>query len=227
MSGIIAEDSSKSDCFSEEILSHTLFERLILENPQQYLINTKNVENYRSIIENGAIIYLFESYNRLEEHSSNSSQDECEKIRNLIATNTATCLTQPDLFQNDSNKTLSQQFMDILEKSYDLQIESLTIEFLVLAIKKMKQENSDELETLGALKAIFYPLLSDLQKQISLGNMITLKKNTFPILTMFVKDKRIPEMGEVLIDYTTPNPQAKGRTFEEIFVRILQVLYWI
>jgi len=45
-----------------------------------------------------------------------------------------------------------------------------------------------------------------------LENLITVKKNVFWILGFFVRDKRAAVLGELLIDFTTPNPKAKGET---------------
>jgi len=84
-----------------------------------------------------------------------------------------------------------------------------TQEFLIRVTCKVMEE-VEPIEALGALKAIFYPVLTELQKNIAKLNLITMKKNTFWILGYFVRDKRAAVLGELLIDYTTPNPRASG-----------------
>jgi len=77
-------------------------------------------------------------------------------------------------------------------------------------LRKVHTSEDEPIEALGALKAIFYPMLTDLQKLIAKENLITVKKNVFWILGFFVRDKRAAVLGELLIDFTTPNPKAKG-----------------
>ncbi|XP_037828809.1 uncharacterized protein LOC119616505 isoform X5 [Lucilia sericata] len=86
------------------------------------------------------------------------------------------------------------------------------MDFLVQCIQKIYADD-EPLEALGALKANFYPLLGKIQTDISQANLITLKKNVFWLLSFFVRDKRIPQLGEVLIDYTMPNPNTNGGAY--------------
>uniref|UniRef100_T1PH45 Ubiquitin conjugation factor E4 A n=1 Tax=Musca domestica TaxID=7370 RepID=T1PH45_MUSDO len=86
------------------------------------------------------------------------------------------------------------------------------MDFLVECIQKI-YEDDEPLEALGALKANFYPLLSKIQTNISQSNLLTVRSDVFWLLSFFVRDKRIPQMGEVLIDFTIPNPNTTGGAY--------------
>ncbi|XP_050319386.1 ubiquitin conjugation factor E4 A [Bactrocera neohumeralis] len=205
----IVVDADNDATVSEELLAHAIFERLMLSDPGDYLVESGGGVCDEDAVETRAICYLHRAFiacehakAELPEHS-----DACEKIRNLILTNASTCTRQPELF---INQNLPTQWLEVLEHSDPA--DTTTQEFFVQTVVKVMAED-DQIEALGALKAIFYPMLAEVQKQLANINLITIKKNTFLTLSYFVRDKRVPQLGEVLIDYVTPNPNAKGSEY--------------
>ncbi|XP_036321060.1 ubiquitin conjugation factor E4 A [Rhagoletis pomonella] len=195
---------------SEELLAHAIFERLMLQNPQEHLVaSSTSVADDDAALETRVICYLHRAFITCEQTKNElpEQKEACERIRKLILTNASTCTRQPELFTNQS---LSTQWLSVLEQSDPSDV--TTQEFFVQTVIKVMAED-DQLEALGALKAIFYPMLAEVQKQLTNVNLITIKKLTFWTLGYFVRDKRVPQLGEVLIDYTTPNPNAKGSEY--------------
>ncbi|CAD6997110.1 ubiquitin conjugation factor E4 A [Ceratitis capitata] len=203
---VAAENISK---ISEELLAHAIFERLMLTNPKDYLIGSVNGCEDEAAVETRAICYLHRAFIACENAKIEltGQKEACEKIRNLILTNASTCTRQPELFVNQN---LSIQWLEVLEHSDPADF--TTLEFFVQTVMKVIADD-EQIEALGALKAVFYPMLAELQKQLTSANLITINKNIFWTLGFFVRDKRVPQLGEVLIDYVTPNPNAKGNEY--------------
>ncbi|KAH8325930.1 hypothetical protein KR067_010222 [Drosophila pandora] len=183
---------------SEDLVAHALFERLMLTDTTQISGNASP-----DALESRAIYYLHGAFQRAESIQAEKKAD-CSKLLALILNNASTCMRQPDLF---APQNFSTQWMELFEKADEH--DNTTQEFLVRVTCKVMEED-ESIEALGALKAIFYPMLTELQKQIMKENLITIPKNIFWILGFFVRDKRAAVLGELLIDYTTPNPKAKG-----------------
>lgn len=104
-----------TDLLNMQLLEQALFERLLLNNPRDYLIpnNTQNDET-SDIAEDKVILYLYRSYERLSKWSQNpnnsSMNKECETIKRLILRNASTALKQPELYEN---QTLSEQWLTL------------------------------------------------------------------------------------------------------------------
>ncbi|EDV31622.1 uncharacterized protein Dana_GF14454 [Drosophila ananassae] len=183
---------------SEDLVAHALFERLMLTDTTQISGNASP-----DALESRAIYYLHGAFSRAESIQAEKKAD-CSKLLALILNNASTCMRQPDLF---APQNFATQWMELFEKADEH--DNTTQEFLVRVTCKVMEED-ESIEALGALKAIFYPMLTELHKQIVKENLITIPKNIFWILGFFVRDKRAAVLGELLIDYTTPNPKAKG-----------------
>lgn len=213
---VVAADNDST--VSEELLAHAIFERLMLSDPRDYVVKSGDGVCDEDAVETRAICYLHRAFIGCEHAKAELPEqyEACEKIRNLILTNASTCTRQPELFVNQN---LSVQWLEVLEHSDPA--DTTTQEFFVQTVIKVMAED-DQIEALGALKAIFYPMLAEVQKKLANINLITIKKNTFWTLSYFVLDKRVPQLGEVLIDYVTPNPNAKGMNTELLLYDIYE-----
>ncbi|XP_016964344.1 ubiquitin conjugation factor E4 A [Drosophila biarmipes] len=194
----VVVDTSE-ETLGEDLVAHALFERLMLGETGQYAVGNASAE----ALEPRAMCYLRGAFARCERIQAERKTD-CSKVLALILNNASTCMRQPDLFAPQS---FSAQWLEMFEEADEH--DTSTQEFLVRVACKVVEED-EPIEALGALKAIFYPMLTDLQKLIAKENLITVKKNVFWILGFFVRDKRAAVLGELLIDFTTPNPKAKG-----------------
>ncbi|XP_017855343.2 ubiquitin conjugation factor E4 A [Drosophila busckii] len=218
---VIVADNSADDTLTEELLAHALFERLMLSDASKYLISNSqcSANSQEEAAETRAMQYLYGAFTRCEQLQRNcidQEKEHCKRILELILNNASTCMRQPELFAPQS---FAAQWLELFEQSDEH--DTSTQEFLVRVACKVIEED-EPLEALGALKAIFYPMLSDLHKQLVKENLITIKKNIFWILGFFVRDKRAGMLGELLIDYTTPNPKAKGGEYmDTLFGQLL------
>lgn len=204
LADVIVSDSGTDNEMGEELLAHAIFERLMLSDTKVYLVAGSDEED---ALQMDGMLYLHRAFMTCVRAKQTYAErkDDCEKILSLIITNASTCMRQPDLFPG---RTVWEQWRDIFQMFEDIDSTN-TMEFLVLCVKKIYTDD-EPLEALGALKANFYPLLGKIQADISQANLITIKKNVFYLLSFFVRDKQIPQMGEVLIDYTMPNPNTNG-----------------
>ncbi|XP_017154449.1 ubiquitin conjugation factor E4 A [Drosophila miranda] len=198
----VVVDTSE-DTLCEDLVAAALFERLMLSDTSECLLAGGGGKGSGEAWETNAITYLHGAFIRCE-RMEGPKKTASSTIQELILNNASTCMRQPDLFAPQSFAT---QWLELFEQASEH--DASTQEFLVRVACKVVEED-EPLEALGALKAIFYPLLTELQKLIAKDNLITIKKNVFWILGFFVKDKRAAVLGELLIDYTTPNPKAKG-----------------
>ncbi|XP_061397197.1 ubiquitin conjugation factor E4 A [Musca vetustissima] len=207
LADVIVCDSGEDGVMGEELLSHAIFERLMLIDTKEYLVHGEGEDDALQV---DPMIYLhraFLSCERLKSTQPNGATDY-EKIRSLIITNGSTCMRQPDLFPG---QPIWKQWKKIMLTSVDTNT-SETMDFIVECIQKIYAED-EPLEALGALKSNFYPLLSKIETIISQSNILTIKSDIFWLLSFFVRDKRIPQMGEVLIDFTIPNPNTTGGAY--------------
>lgn len=51
--------------------------------------------------------------------------------------------------------------------------------------------------------------------KICTANLTDLDKWVMPLLRLFVSKKTCPELAQLLIDYSIPNPDAQGRDYSE------------
>lgn len=223
LADVVVADNSSEDTLCIDLLAHALFERLMLDDTTKYLLPAEQVNQSQQeqALETRAIIYLhgaFARWEQLQRTCSIQDKKHGNQILDLILNNASTCMRQPDLFAPQS---FSTQWLELFEQADEHDIS--TQEFLVRVVGKVLEE-VEPLEALGALKAIFYPMLSELQKQLAKENLVTIRKNIFWILGFFVREKRASMLGELLIDFTTPNPQAKGKS-SKILIYILQDIY--
>lgn len=204
LADVVVCDVGSDAEMSEELLGHAIFERLMISNTKDFLVDGPQAE---FALEIDTIVYLNRAFIACEQAKTKFPEyrDACEKINSLVITNTSTCMRQPDLYPGHC---VWEQWKHVMEMSEDAD-SAVTMEFIVQSVQKIYTEDVP-LEALGALKANFYPLLGKIQADVSKANLVTLKKNVFWMLSFFVRDKRIPQMGEVLIDFTMPNSNTNG-----------------
>ncbi|KAH8263716.1 hypothetical protein KR044_012934 [Drosophila immigrans] len=209
LADVVVAVDGETGTLNEDLVAHALFERIMLNDLAQYLVTPfQSTRGQDDALQRHSMKYLHGAFNRCEDkHRTGTEQDkkDCDRIMKLILNNASTCMRQPDLFLP---QTFWLQWLDLFDAAdeHDATVQ----EFLIRVCDKVLEEDDQELEALGALKGIFYPMLRHLQKQLVKDNLITIRKNLFWVLGYFVREKRAGMLGELLIDYTTPNPKAKG-----------------
>lgn len=208
-------DSSQEKLISLELLENALFERLLLPTPQDYLRPRSAVSE--EAVETKVITYLFRSYavcERCKQTKDTFVLETCKAIENLIFRNASTSMKQPELYDGQS---LHSQWLDIIKEG-DNDTEMVR-KFLVNTTKEMYSD--DKLTSMGSLKAIFYPMFNEIQRKIRTASFTDLDRWVLPLLRLFVSEKTCPELGELVIDYSTPNPGVQGRDYTETLLGLL------
>lgn len=210
---------AEGNLFNLELLEQALFERLLLPNPKDYILpEGANLESETSYVaETQVIVYLCKAFIKLEQiriskidKTSLFLTKAFDNIKNLILRNSSTSMNQPSLYEGQN---LHAQWLSLLQDENDMEFKQ---EFLVGTAKEMHTD--DELASMGCLKAIFYPMFNEIQKTLNKTNIVLLPKWIIPVLTYFVRNKTVPQLGEILIDYSTPNPDTNGRAYMETLV---------
>lgn len=215
-------NQSERDCIDLTLLEQALFERLLLPNPKDFLIPSDRMDETTHLVtETKAITYLYRAFEEnekdLSEHFDPDLAEAYKKVRELIILNASTAMKQPELFEGQS---LSFQWLGILQECH-LDV-NYRREFLYAVTKDLFAD--DAKSALGYLKIIFYPMFSEILKTVRNANMITLEKWVIPILFLFVSDKSTPQLGELVLDFSTPNPDSEGvRYAETLFGELLSL----
>lgn len=84
-------------------IEHAVFERLMLSDPVSKLVNGASKDDIidQHIIEPSIIIYLFDSYCRLQAYErDNELVDSVAELRRIIFRNVGTALQEPDFYED-------------------------------------------------------------------------------------------------------------------------------
>ncbi|XP_055389776.1 ubiquitin conjugation factor E4 A [Condylostylus longicornis] len=205
-------EQTGSNMLNIDILEQALFERLLLQAPADYLIpNDKILDDTANVTETKVIHYLYRSYLMCYQYNGLDAElsKVCQEIKSLILRNVSTSMKQPDLYEGQS---LSSQWLELLKDPFDPNY-NIIASFLSETTKEMYLD--DEANAMSALKGIFYPMLSEIQKVLRAASMISIEKWIIPALQTFISDKSVPQLGELFMDFTTPNPGSEGVRYAE------------
>lgn len=195
---------------SASVLEQALFERLLLENPIESLINRTNDENVvdRHVVQTEVVSYLFEAYkkvnNFIDLNENSDIKEELSRMKNLIIRNVSTSLLQPQLYENQD---LASQLLEIF---YDVEnsVNNNLPSFLDGIVTEMSKEESYQ-----TLCNVFKPILDLVHKKIANSNIVTFEScSIFSFLQTMASNKIL---GEILIDHSTPQGQIRGNCFAD------------
>lgn len=111
---VLLEDlasNSTTSYLDLELLEQALFERILLESPEDWILPKSNKINYDAC-EKNVLIYLYKCYQRVTEYDC--SIDIKNTSKSLILRNVILALQQPDLFQEQE---LTAQLLEIVKDS--------------------------------------------------------------------------------------------------------------
>ncbi|XP_059616667.1 ubiquitin conjugation factor E4 A [Phlebotomus argentipes] len=210
----LEELAERETVLSAELVSLALFERLLLSNPGDFLVPTDGEEgDCGSVAENEVFLYLCECLQRSEctrDDNDSVTIEICDKISEAIIQNASTAFRQPDLY---SGQNLSDQLTRMFSSpTSDIQIEA---KFLGLVAKEVVSSETEE-EGMAMLKKVIYPFLQDIRQKVSRASLVSLDVWILPTLGAFVSDKTNTVMGNLLLDFTTPQKTpVSGVAFAE------------
>lgn len=194
-----------SKLFNFDLLTHAVFERLLLPNPQDFIIpNTPTANSDPDVAQTKGLLYLFQCYIRNQTFSGNKNdtvfQDSSRRIDEIILQNVATALTQPDLYEGQN---FPQQLLDILQEQNDADWDAKH-RFLSAATRTVMTADDEQQASFDCLTTTFEPVFRHISDSIKAASLITLPKWIFPTLNLFVQDKTNVHLAQLLLDYITP-----------------------
>uniref|UniRef100_A0A1B0FYA7 Ubiquitin conjugation factor E4 A n=1 Tax=Phlebotomus papatasi TaxID=29031 RepID=A0A1B0FYA7_PHLPP len=198
----LEEIAERESSLNVDLLSQALFERLLLQNPWDFLVPTDGQESEGGpVSEHRVFVYLCECLKRVESvRNDNDSvtSEICDKISEAIIQNASTAVKQPDLYPGQS---LCEQLSHIFSSSSgDVQTEG---KFLSLMVKEVMSSESEAQGTV-LLRKVVYPFLQDILQRVTKSSLVTLEVWILPTLRCFVADKTNTALGSLLLDFSTP-----------------------
>lgn len=204
--------SSENKLIDLPNLDQILFERLLLQDPCQNLLNSPTngvVDSH--IIQKGVITYLIECYKKLNKIEQNTKNEDIKKeihqIRMLIIRNATTALRQPELYEDqDLNSQVLQIFYENQDTNSNILFSSFFNEIIMELIK-------DEENTSEVVFATFNPVLEYVHKKIANSSLINFEHAVvFTFLQTMAYNKYL---AEALIDHSTPKSKSYGNVYSD------------
>lgn len=184
-------DDSGTQLWTVELVEFNLFERLM-------------TLSFESGNDNKVILYLYNSYLRLQIERKRDKTDVHETLSALIFRNIATALKQPELF---ADQNMSEQFLDIF-KDGELEDTSLRDTFLSFAVKKALEDSDNDMRR--NVQETFFKCFDSCLKSVRLASMISLENWILMFLTAFTSDKNSPEVANLFLDYIALPNECDG-----------------
>lgn len=213
---VFMEDfAEQSQCWTLDngILATALFDRLMMEQPSDFVIPNDVVDDSTDrVVESRVLIYLFQCYVRNAKNNTTNDSiklDAYGKLKNMIFLNVGTMIKQPYIF---SDQCISSQIVHIFSNEDD----ELVGEFLSGLVKEVL--NDDDPESRQALKTVFDKVFADIKQRVQSATLISLEVWIIPSLIHFVSDKSNPQLAELLLDNITPPTQEKSCLFSASLV---------
>lgn len=197
-----------SKLFNFDLLSHALFERLLLQTPEDFLLpNNVNNDQTAAVIEKRGLIYLFNCFERNENFRNNANdsifRDACQKIAQLIFQNASTAIKQPDLYEG---QCISDQILEIFQMSES--DSEVKMAFLSETVKEVMATEESRDDGMSYLRIVFNPVFTSISKSTEKATLISLDKWIFPALHLFVQDKTNGDLASLLMEFITPKPRS-------------------
>ncbi|KOB79068.1 Ubiquitin conjugation factor E4 A [Operophtera brumata] len=186
----LAEASKPRTQIDLELLEQGLFERLLLPNPEVYVLPTK-IKLYQShVIQKLVFPYLFSSMQNLQNYDSSTSavvKNVVLKMKELIFRNAVTALKQPPLFEGQD---FSLQLLELLQH-VDPQSHTFFID---------------------VVKAFMSDVLTLIHTEVNKSNLISLPIYVLPSIQLFAAN---PYLAPILMGACEPKLESNGRLYQD------------
>lgn len=192
----LMNDDSGTKIWSLESIEMNLFERLMSISFEEGDANK-------------VILYLYNSYLRLQKERKGENCEVSSLISSLIFRNIATALKEPELFPSQD---FSAQWLDIF-KDLELDDKTLRDQFLSLAVKSALEDCDADMKK--NVTEIFFKCFDDCLKSVRQASMITLELWILEFLTSFSSDKANPEMANLFLEYISLPAGSDGIKYAE------------
>lgn len=209
-----------SHLFNFELLTHAVFERLLLANPQEFLIpNQPTASREQSAppataAETKALVYLFQCYSRNQSVFAGNLnidtvlRDSYRRIEEIILQNVATALTQSELYEGQDFPNQLREIVQHADDDTDWDVKHRFLSATVTAVMGTASEGDakEKRASFACLMENFAPLFKQINGDASTASLTALPKWIFPALMLFVQDKTNPHLAQLLLEYIQPKP---------------------
>ncbi|XP_041979674.1 ubiquitin conjugation factor E4 A [Aricia agestis] len=188
-----------------EALEQALFERLLLQDIEQYVLPKSQKVFKEHVIQKQVFIYLFSAMQNLQSYEqieTNPIKNAVKKMKELIFRNAVTALKQPALFEGQD---FSIQLVDLL-RNVDPQCHV----FFMDLVKAFMSEDTEE--TQSQLRETMIPVLNRIHTDVNKCNIINLPIYILPSIQLFASN---PHLAPILMDVVEPKNPEIGRFYED------------
>nr|XP_022906480.1 ubiquitin conjugation factor E4 A [Onthophagus taurus] len=182
--------SFNTEVITLEILEHALFERLLIDDFEQYLIG-----NEKDKYETKVFIYLFRCYNNNLDVKDSSVQ---EVIKMLILRNVLTSLKQPELYHVQN---VFAQLYDIMRNAEP----NSEVFFQDVYQAALKDEDGFE-----GMKEAYIAFLKRIHVDIAKSTLMSFNFSVFNILMLYTNHEHL---ALTLLEYSKPRIEKTGAEY--------------
>ncbi|XP_028165916.1 ubiquitin conjugation factor E4 A [Ostrinia nubilalis] len=188
-----------------EALEQALFERLLLPNPESYVI-PKTCRMFKDhVIQRQVFPYLFSSMQNLQSYDQVSTpyvKTALQKMRELIFRNAVTALKQPALFEDQN---FGVQLVELLQH-----VDPQSHTFFVDIVEAFVADKDDNV--MVQLKESMIPVLEKIQFDVNKSNLINLPIYILPSIQIFASNSNL---ALILMEACEPKKDSMGRLYQE------------
>ncbi|ESO87173.1 hypothetical protein LOTGIDRAFT_210561 [Lottia gigantea] len=204
----LAEILSDQTWLDMENLSQAVFERLMIESPEEFLVpsTSSNLTANEPLVLN----YLSQCYDRLINIQLNSQKEELKpclkECKNVIILNTKTCLLQTELFPSQN---LYQQFIDLylLESGAIFGDDNSNItEYFLQVLQSIIDDRDCNIDD------VTYPIFDLIKDKFTKMVLVSADKTQYIHLCKFFT--KLPALALSFMKYNSPKDWKSGKSYE-------------
>lgn len=200
-------------------LEQALFERLLLEEPEKHVRTPPffgNAAINHHVIEREVLTYLFECHKALMDLRKWKPEhlNTITEMSALVIRNTATALTQPDLYSSQP-KQLHKQLINLLNDFDSDHFSSFVNSFADLVLSEEGEDHGTDL-----LTAALTPVLDEIKACVKNSSLLTLNRLHMYLIQYLSSNSTL---GIILLRHSTPNTGHGSLYGETLFGAILSI----
>uniref|UniRef100_A0A1Z5KVF0 Ubiquitin conjugation factor E4 A n=1 Tax=Ornithodoros moubata TaxID=6938 RepID=A0A1Z5KVF0_ORNMO len=201
-------------CFDVTTLNEVIFERLVMDEPQNHLVRPgslqQNSKEEEIASERRVVFYLYQCFHRLGKHKSDLESEHFAFIEKAIISQASTCLCHCEIYPG--KKIQEQVYKLLLEYYSETEHRSSVDRFLKGCTECIKERFDSEDEEVSVLEVLSHSfnLLRNRFSIISIAN-----RELFMLLDILKFFTTSVPMAAALLDFSLPTGQVNFRSFQE------------
>ncbi|KAL4715997.1 hypothetical protein ACJJTC_013297 [Scirpophaga incertulas] len=201
----LAEATKPKKYIDLETLEQALFERLLLQDTESYVI-PKSCKVYKEhIVQKLVFPYLFSSTQNLQSYDHVNTilvKNTLAKMKELIFRNAVTALKQPALFEGQN---FSMQLHELLQH-----VDPQSHSFFLDIVEAFVSDGGENIHT--QLKDTMIPVLKIIHTEINKSDLVNLPIYILPSIQAFANNIHL---AAILMDACEPHNETNGRFYQD------------